>query len=171
MITPYVRTQQGNWSLPETTMLGIFNHMQLLELDDTVFANGTIDNPLAWMQFVQDKRNVVHVVHDETTQQIAWLNSFGCNYAFAHFCCFPSSWGRNTVEVGRESLKYWFNDLKSSGFELDVILGQVPATNKRAIEYVKKLGLIELGTVPMIKYKNSGEAIGSFFCYITRKDI
>lgn len=169
MITPYVRTEKGTWSLPENVMVGIFNHMKELGLDKTVFVSGGVDSPLEWMQFIQHSKNVVHVVGEDKIYQIAWLNSFGCNYAFAHFCCFPAAWGKTTVEAGKQSISYWFNDLKAPDFQLDVIMGMVPAINNRAIEYVTKLGLIELGTVPMIKYQNI-DATGAYFCYITRED-
>ena len=171
MIIPYVQTDKGTWSLSDEVMVGIFHEMAIHSLDRVVFANGTVTSPLEWMTFIKDKRNVVHIVGDgKDIEMIAWLNSFGHNYAFAHFCAFPCSWGKTSEDAGIESLSYWFNDLKAPGFEIDVMLGQVPATNVRAIEYVKKLGLIELGTVPLIKYKNGDNAIGAFFCYITREE-
>ena len=164
-IIPYVMTEDG-WSIPESVMTGIFLEMRRNNLDEVVFANGTVKNVMAWMQFVQNTKNVVHVVGNEKeVEMIAWINSFGLNYAFAHFCTFPCAWGKNTVEIGRMSLKYWFD----MGV-VDVILGQVPAFNQIAIDYVKKLGLIEIGTVPGIKYKKEDTVTGSFFCYMTRED-
>jgi hypothetical protein len=146
-------------------MLMLWFEMEKLGLDKVVFANGGVTTPVQWMEFIKNKRNVVHIVGNEKEiEMIAWLNSFGFNYAFAHFCAFPPSWGRNTVEVGRMSLKYWFDmDV------IDVVLGQVPAFNQIAIDYTKKVGMIEVGTVPGIKYKKDGTITGSYFCYLTRE--
>ena len=73
------------------------------------------------------------------------------------------------MELGRQTLSYWFNDLRQGDFQFDVILGQIPARNKRAVNYTKKIGMVELGTVPMIKYKPDDDETGAYFCYITRE--
>ena len=104
-----------------------------------------------------------------TQAGVTWLNSFGYNYAFGHFCFFPQTWGKNSVELGRMVLGYWFNDLRSNGWGLDVIMGQVPAGNQRAIDYTDKIGMIPLGTVPGIKYQNDGAAQGAYFCWLSKE--
>jgi len=168
-IIPYVY-DQGNkqWSIPDTLMAQLFIKMQDLGLAETVFANGTVKNHLQWLMFVQHKSNVVNIVGNEKeVEGITWLNSFGYNYAFGHFCFFPQTWGKNSVELGKMVLNYWFNDLKSGDWGLDVIMGQVPATNERAVEYTKKIGMIPMGIVPGIKYQKDSDASGAFFCWIS----
>lgn len=164
IIIPYVK--QKDWSISDKIMLMLWFEMERLGLDRVVFANGTVKTPVEWITFIQNKRNVAHIVGNEKDiEMIAWLNSFGCNYAFAHFCAFPPAWGKSTIEIGKMSLKYWF-DMP----HIDVILGQIPAFNQIAIDYVTKLGLIEVGVVPGIKYKKEDTITGSYFCYITRED-
>ena len=169
-IIPYVKDQTGQWSIPESLMSGIFNEMHRLKLDGTVFVNGTVVNHLQWIMFCQHQSNVVNIVGNEKQiEGVTWLNSFGYNYAFGHFCFFPSTWNKNSVDLGKQVLAYWFNDLRTENWALDVIMGQVPASNKRAIDYTKKIGMIELGTVPGIRYQNQGAAEGSYFCWLTRE--
>ena len=146
--------------------------MHELDLTGTVFVNGTIINHLQWLLFCQARDNVVNIVGNETdVEAVTWLNSFGYNYAFGHFCFFPQTWGKNSVDIGKMVLKYWFEDLRTDTWGLDVIMGQVPANNTRAIEFTNKLGMNPLGNVPGIRYAESDEAVGSYFCYIERKEV
>lgn len=172
-IIPYVKDPETRqWSIPETLMAGVFNKMHELKLDGTVFVNGTMVNHLQWLIFVQHPSNVVNLIGDEKeVEGVTWLNAFGYNYAFGHFCFFPSTWGKNSVQLGKMVLRYWVNDLKSGDWGLDVILGQVPAGNDRAVAFTQKLGMTSMGVVPGIKYCKSGEAEGAYFCYATREDI
>jgi len=172
-IIPYVfEPDKRTWSIPDQLMAQVFVKMHDLGIDRTVFVNGTVINYLQWLLFCQAKGNVVNIVGNEKeVEAVTWLNSFGFNYAFGHFCFFPQTWGKNSVELGKMVLKYWFEDLSTDAWGLDVIMGQVPANNERAIDFTDKLGMSPLGTVPGIRYKDSDEAIGSYFCYIERKDI
>ena len=169
-IIPYVQDETKQWSIPDNLMTQIFVKMAELKLSDTVFSNGTVINHIQWLMFVQNKKNVVNIVgNDKQVEGVTWLNSFGLNYAFGHFCFFPETWGKNSVELGRMVIDYWFNGLKSDEFCIDVILGQIPASNLKAIGYTEKLGMKTLGTVPDIKYQNGNET-GAYFCFITRKE-
>ena len=62
-------------------------------------------------------------------------------------------------------------DLKQDGWQLDVVLGQIPAWNIKSIEYTKKVGMVGLGIVPDIKYKRNDKATGAYICYITREGL
>ena len=174
-LIPYVYdVKKKDWSIPEVLMAAVFITMQEHRLDRAVFANGTVKNHLQWLAFCQAKSNVVHLIGNEKQiEMVAWLNSFGNNYAFAHFCCFPQTWGGNSLELGWQCLDYWFNQMRdaASGWGLDVILGQIPAANRLAIAYTKKIGMHALGTVPHIKYETvNGRRAGAYFCYITREE-
>ena len=66
------------------------------------------------MFIMKNPSNVVHTIWEMVTggrleiRMIAWLNQFGPNHAFAHFCCWPETWGKTSVKLGKQSLKYWF---------------------------------------------------------------
>ena len=100
---------------------------------------------------------------------IAWLNEFGSNCAFAHFCCFPHTFGTTSIDLGRQSLGYWFDFKNDEGLPLlGVILGRIPAFNTYAINYAQKCGMTEVGMVPGIEYGN--RIYDTSFLYITRED-
>ena len=165
-LIPYVDSG-GAYSLPDDVIKNIWRIMVHYNLDKAVFYSGGMDEG-RFLKFLKNKGNVVHTIwEDDGISMIAWLNSFGANHAFAHFCCFPKTWGRNSVVLGRKSLKYWFDFKNDDGTPLlDVIMGFTPEYNKRAVSFVKKVGLTIMGTVPHIRCGNYGR--GMVFSYITR---
>jgi hypothetical protein len=167
-LIPYV-INNGAYSLPDSTMAGIFKKMQSHGLDRIVFYSGGITGAEHFLEFMKRPQNVVHTIWiDENIAIIAWLNAWGSNYAFAHFCCFPETWGKTSVELGKRSLRHWF-DLEYEGeYVLDVILGFTPVNYRAAVGYIKKVGMNTMGTVPHIKCGHSDE--GMVFSYITRED-
>lgn len=167
MLIPYV-LNDGAYSLPDSTMLSIWATMEKHALDRAVFYSGGM-NGERFLQFMKIPQNVVHTIWEEDRiQLIAWINGFGANHAFAHFCCFPETWGTTSVELGRQSLKYWF-DFKKDNNEplLDVIVGFTPANNLKAVKYIQKVGLNIMGTIPNIKCGDAYD--GMVFSYITRE--
>jgi hypothetical protein len=169
-LIPYVEGN-GSWSLPDTMMIGIFEKMQDHGLDKVVFVNGTVEDRAQWLNFVKTKTNLVHVIgNEEGVELVAWINNFGKNYAFGHFCFFPEAWGKNTIKLGKQSLDHWFGLNLEGKPVLDVILGQLPTSNEYAVKYIKKIGMTILGSVPNIRYSGLNEATGATFAYITRED-
>ena len=165
-IIPYV-LNDGAYSLPDRAVLSIWATMEEHQLDKAVFYSGGM-NGEKFLRFVKSPGNVVHTIwQEDRIQLIAWLNGFGANHAFGHFCCFPETWGKNSVELGGKSIDYWFNFKRDDGEPLlDVIVGFTPANNRKAVEYIKKIGLSIMGTIPYIKCGNQKN--GMVFSYITR---
>ena len=116
--------------------------------------------------------NLVHVVYEkDSIVAIVWLNRWGSNYAFAHFCCFPEIWGTRSLDAIRLSLHHWFNFQKDDRQLLDVIMGEIPAVNIKAIKFTERLGFTNMGTVPEIRYgDNDTKKVGATFLYLTRED-
>ena len=166
-LIPYVLSD-GAYSLPDSVMKGIYSTMVRYHLDKIVFYSGGM-NEDNFLLFMKSPQNVVHTIWEgDEIGIIAWVNGFGANFAYAHFCCFPRTWGSTSIELGRRSLEYWFNFKKDDGTYLfDVVLGLVPAHNKKAISYIKKVGASILGTIPRMKCgnKKDGVVVG----YITRE--
>lgn len=76
----------------------------------------------------------------------AWLNSICDNYAFAHFNMFPCIWGKSTKDLGVQILDYW------RSFKMfDLLLGLVPTSNQKAINYVQKLNFQQVGIIPLLR--------------------
>jgi len=165
-IIPYVKSG-GGYSMPDDVMRKIWRIMVHYGLDKTVFYTGNM-NEDKFLGFVKKESNVVHTIWEENgISMIAWLNGFGSNYAFGHFCCFPKTWGKNSVVLGRKCLEYWFSFKRGDESILDVILGFTPANNKKAVGFLKKVGLTVMGTIPHIKC-GLGDT-GMVFSYVTRE--
>jgi hypothetical protein len=158
MIIPYVQ-QDGAWTLSDQFMEGVFLKMQKHELDQVVFYDGYIYNPEKFVEFAKRPTNILNIHYDDKRgcTGLTWLNDIGINSAFGHFCFFPEVWGSESVIRGKETIEYWFGMSNGEKPILDVILGKVPLWNKRACEFVKKIGFDELGTIDQIKLTNIHE--------------
>lgn len=170
MIIPYVITD-GILSLPDSIMRNIYDSMCENKLDKIVFSSGEINTFDKFILFMKNPANVMHTVWEEDRiQMLAWLNNFGQNYAFAHFCCWPETWGKTSVQLGGETLKYWFGFSKETGEPvLDVILGFMPKKNKLAVRYIQKVGLNILGEIPDIRFGENSD--GAVLSYIKRSEV
>jgi len=163
IIKPYV-LHNGVWSISDEMMVIIYHFMEQSKLLGDVFKSGEIKDPNSWMNFVKNRSNVVHILRssrDYPADMIAWLNGWGYNYAFGHFCCFPHTWGGEAIELGHKTVNYWFDELRNDNWQLEAIFGQIPSTNKRAINYVMRLGFRKLGDVPSVRYKDDKKAKGA----------
>ena len=164
-LIPYV-TFEGVWSLDDDVIAGAWHKMKAQGLSETVFYGGEVYDTFSFMAMCRNKANLVNIVTDDASiVALSWLNNFGVNYAKGHFCFFSEVWGKCTDEIGRMILDYWF-DMPT---DLDVVIGQVPAHNKRAIEFVKGIGFTELGTIPMLGHGvDPQKRVGDTILYLTR---
>ena len=165
-IIPYVE-QNGAWTLPDETMIGVWNRLVFCDLVDTLFYSGETTTPESFLRLVKAPHNVVNVVVDERQIVfISWLNDVGPNFAFGHFCGFPEIWGKHSVEVGKMVVDYWFDNFKL----LDTIIGKIPAVNKMAVRFIEKLGFTILGTIPHLAHgHDENKKVGDVLTYITRE--
>jgi len=170
MIIPYVESN-GMRSIPDNMMIDLFNQMKELGLTESLFYSGEVKTSEDFLKLIKSKHNVVNVVmDDDTIVFISWLNDFSRNSAFAHFCAFPEIWGNGSVEIGKSVIKYWFDFKKNGEPLLDVIIGKVPTVNKRAINYIKRLGLTILGDIPLLAHgPDKDKKVGDTIAYIIRE--
>ena len=165
-LIPYV-LHNGAWSLPDDIMESVFTRMRLHDLDIVVF--GERLNPDRFLGFIKRQSVVLHTIwEDNQILMIGWLTDISTNHAFAHYCMFPETWGKNTAELAKESLRYWFNFKGNDGYLFDVIMGRTPVDNGYAVKFLKKIGMNILGAVPLLKFGNSDS--GMVFSYITREE-
>ena len=170
-ILPYVHNKQvGGWSVKDDTMGYVFDKMLKYRLVRRVFPAGEVADPDKWQQMIKRQGNIVHIVTNERDiVAVAWLNGISHNHAFAHYCCFPEIWGKDTVTVMRQSLKYWFGFKADAKPMLDIILGRTPASNKLAVAFLKRVGMTVLGEIPDIGIDAyTGTKTGIIFSYIKR---
>ena len=165
---PYVQ-ENGAWSIPDNVMESIFVEMQKHGLEKIVFYSGGVDTPEKFAQFMKAPGIVAHTIWGDTgIELMAWLTHFGANYAYGHFCTFPSAWGKRTKKLANETFRYWFGWEPGGAPLLDVILGQTPANNRLAVKYIKNIGMKILGTVPLCAVGD--DKAGLVLSYLTRED-
>ena len=170
-IVPYVITD-GVPSIKDSVLKTIYLDMVRKHLIEKVFRGGKIKNEHDFLFFVKSPANVFHTVWSDEGNilMIAWLNNFGANFAFAHFCCWPETWGKTSIELGKQTLNYWFDFMVDEKTPvLDVILGMTPNDNRLALRYIKRLGLTALGVLPKLKMGDSRS--GAVISYIERDEV
>ena len=167
-LIPYVQ-ENGAWSIPDDAMDLIFAEMQSHGLDKIVFYSGGIQTAEDFKLFFKNPHVVSHTIWGNSgIELLAWLTHFGKNYAYAHFCTFPSAWGKRTRNLAKQTLEYWFGWSPGGEPLLDVILGQTPANNRLAVKYIESIGMNTLGTVPLCAVGD--KRAGLVLSYITRED-
>lgn len=175
MIIPYTQNEYGAWSIARPHMEEIFSMMDSLGLVQTIFIAGTVKTARDWMQMVQNPDNRVFICVDgDTLLAVAWLTDISHNHAFAHHCFFPSSWGKRSVAVAHEFLRYWFGFQLPNGKPVfEVIMGRTPTENERSVKFMEKIGMHVVGVFPKIGknvYHESGTA-DLLMAYILREEV
>jgi RimJ/RimL family protein N-acetyltransferase len=124
------------------------------DLVKSAFWEGGVTDEFGFLAALKNKGNhPVFFVRDGTPVGFAFLSLVTGNYAFGHFCLFKEVWGKESVEVGKNCIEYWFSWPGLVGPLLDVIIGLMTASNVRAHKYIEKLGFTRLGTIPNM-FKN-----------------
>lgn len=161
-IVPYVELN-GRRTLTDEMVAAIWEQMLADGTANVVFGGSVKDKEQFVTMFKNHNIFPILIGVGEVPAGVAWLSDVGKNYAHGHFCLFGNSWGR-ALPVGKAILDYWFSMHKDGLPVLDVIIGKVPATNKLAVAFIKKLGFEILGTIPLI-----GGDMGLVISYITRQ--
>ena len=147
ILVPYAELN-GFRTIPDDELEDIFQRMQSEGLDKIVFYSGIVRTAKDFIETMKSKNNFpVFVKNDSGYAGFAWLNNLSGNTAMAHFCFFK---GNPAVEAGRKILHYWFSFTGKEGPLFDVLTGMIPGFNRRAIEFVKKLGAVEVGAIPKL---------------------
>ena len=161
-LVPYVEIN-GQRTLSDEAIRALWEQM-IYEGTAHVVFNETVKSSDDFLRLFKSP-NVFPVVagHGALAMGMAWLTDVGQNYASGHFCMFNASWGALSYEVGNEIIKYWFSLQKEGKPMLDVVIGKVPETNRKALKYIERLGFNIIGTIPFI---SSGK--GLVISYKTR---
>lgn len=152
ILIPYVEAN-GFRTIPDDELVEIFDRIILEGLDRIVFYSGNVRTARDFIFVMKSQNNLPVFVRDKDGYVgFAWLNNLNGNNAMPHFCFFKGRRGELAIEAGKKILQYWFSFPGEGGPLFDVLVGMVPDFNTRAIEFVKKLGAIELGSIPKLAY-------------------
>lgn len=171
-LVPYV-FNGVTWSIPDEAMLNLFEQLKENNITDKLFYGMDI-NAVKFFSIFKNPANQMHVfwLDDLRPGFMAWLNSWGYNYAFAHFTGFPWTWGKRTQEYTKQTLAYWFGFNRKDGTPLlDLILGLTPANNRLAVRAAKRAGFSVLAEVPDIQFgPDPVTKVGGVYTVLNRKD-
>lgn len=167
-LVPYVE-MGGARTIADVKLFEFFEAMERDHLVDIVFHTGTVKTSEQFINVMQRPCNIPVFVEDDGIKGLAWLNNVDKNNAIVHFCFLKCYWGDKAIHAGKAVLKYWFDFTGSDGLLFDTLIGFVPETNKRVVEFCKKLGSVELGTIPKIANLSSGRKVGMVVMYTSRE--
>ena len=168
-LVPYVGID-GDWILSEDFLDDIFDKIYRQSLIKTTFWEDGVTDPSQFVKMMRNPQNQPVFFFEETNcVGFAWMSGLSSNYGFAHFCLFREVWGRNSREIGLDTLDYWFSWPGANGPLLDVIIGIMPGFNVRAHKYIEGLGMTRLGIIPGMFRDASREQDDAVIYYKTRE--
>lgn len=146
-LLPYAQSD-GAWIVSDTLVSGFYDVLDDEGTIETVFGD-QIPTAERFLTFLKDSENVPVFIIRDTIVGVAWLNRIVKNHACAHFAHTKAIKGVS-IQVGMMVLDYWFSFPGKAGPLFDVLVGNIPASNKLAIRYIKKLGFFEIGEIPHV---------------------
>jgi len=149
VLVPYGEVN-GARSVGDDLIIKLYHELDMDGVIDTVF-NDEMTDSARFVRFMKDPGNLpVFILVGGGLMGVGWLNNIKSNYAMGHFAFVKRSWGERSLDMGRRILKYWFSFPGDYGPLFDVLIGNIPAQNRAAIRYIKKLGFVEVGEIPHI---------------------
>ena len=150
ILVPFVQSDDV-WTVKDDILIRVYDKLIEDKILHVIFCDGTIRSSEEMSVFFKNPGNYpVFILADGKLSGFAWLTSPKGNYAFGHFCFFREAWGKNTLPLGKEILKYWFNFNMNGNHVFDIILGLVPTANSRALKYIRNLGGKAVGKIPHV---------------------
>lgn len=154
----------------DTEIRDLYERMVQDGTAETVFSARDITTAEEFLEAMKHgAHNLFVVMVDGQKAGIVWLNMFEGRFARCHWCVFSPYWGKESVEIGKESLRLVMNMKDREGiFMLDMLLGIVPSMNRLAINYCEKCGGIIQGEIPYLSMWQ-GNSVPGTIIYYTRE--
>jgi len=146
--------------LPYCTIDGIrtFKDSEILAIHDRIvsegkeyiFKEGSISNRREFLKDMDHIGTALYVGYYQGAMAfILWLNRFEGRMARLHWCVFDGVSLKKIVLAGREAVRQLVNMKDSAGnYVFDLLIGYTPASNDRAVKFVKFCGGIVAAIVP-----------------------
>jgi hypothetical protein len=142
VLIPYVEIN-GARVISDDVIHGFYDILDEEGSRDVVFGSPKYDKE-GFVKMLKSPRNLpvfIYDSEDQTALGLAWING--------HLKI--ATVKRKTIQMGQAVMRYWFA-LGGDDPVIDVIVGNIPSSNKRAIRYVQRLGWTVLGEIPQIAY-------------------
>lgn len=170
-ILPYVKYEDGSWSIPEESIKSLFHRMEAEKKTRIVFYNNSITSENDFLDFIQDRNNMAYIiVCDSGVCGFAWLNNFDEKTARIHFCSFNGFKRKELLAAGEFTIKTILGFKNKYGENmLDALTGIIMARNKAAWSFLADLGFTKIGIHPCGAFvSDTGKSEDSVIFYITR---
>lgn len=133
-----------------------------------VFYEGNVHTPYDFLEMMKRPGNLpIFVFRGVEPVAFGWLNGLIGKRAFAHFCTLKTAWGRDALQACQLGLKFWMSFEDSGDPIFDVLIGVIPSSNRKAIEFAERVGFTKLGEIPgMAEYM--GDRVASTILYHSR---
>lgn len=152
----------------------LWTRMQKDDLVDYYFPGQKDTGFATFVRLMSGDANVALVVRDDPSRQwdktvvgfISWSTSVMgmSNVVIAGFNFFREFWDHKTTDAaGAAAFDFWF----SGDQPAEVVLGSCPATHVVALRYNKRVGLREIGRIPLA-HMFKGERCDAVLMAITR---
>lgn len=165
-ILPYT-TSDGIPTFKDSDIIALYNQMKEEGTFDLVMHDGSFKRVEDFVAYIKQPDIPFFVMYKDTYQTpvaMCWLNRVEKTHTYMHFTGFNASKG-NTVEIGKVAMSYVF----SMGF--DSIMSMIPATNRVAIIYIRKLGFKKLADVPHLLWSEGEQrSVTGVLSQLTRED-
>lgn len=173
VLIPYIEIN-GEWTLPDLYIVDLFRLAEKEGTAETVFYSGGINDGYDFIELLQQKDAYPVIIVDKSGPPVGviWLRDFAKNYAYGHFLFFSNSWGNGkAIEGAKMAIDHFFNFKKPDGvFLFDVLIGVFAEENKKAFDFVLKVGFTIVGTIPKMLYNRyENRQTSAVYSYIERK--
>ena len=166
-IIPYI-TIDGVPTFKDSEIISFYNRMVKDGTADDVFQDGSIRSAENFLDAMKGPNNFLIVGHWQGEPVgVMWANRFQGKFAQNHFCAFSEFWGNRDIilQCGRYGSLYMLDNLG-----LDMLMGLVPASNKRAIIAVIGSGGKIIGELPSGSFNvRTGESEPTVILSYTRE--
>lgn len=160
-IWPFTKLPEGAYTMPDEFLHAIWHQLVIDGNAHRVFYDGAVKTAEDFARYMKLPGNYPIFVMDTEKRKavfVAWLNGVSENAAYAHF--FGLGRGSYLPEMSRMVTDYWE---KMNIFS--VILGVLPAQNRRTIHVATDCGFQILGDVPGLCLKAGGEVEAGTILY------
>jgi hypothetical protein len=170
-LIPYTKID-GVPTLKDSHVMDLYDRMVSDGVAASIFEDGTINSREEFLFSVTSGHNILYLVMADDEPAIAlWLNNFQGKSVQMHWTCFSKFWGKGSVPIMQYALNKIINMTNDEGeFVWDVLIGLIPVSNPRAIQFAKKCGAWSDVTIPHALFDSrSNRSVDAALIYFTRE--
>lgn len=170
-VIPYIEID-GIRTFPDSDILSIYDRI-IDEGKEYIFKDGTILSRVMFLEIMKDGRTALYIIYyEEKLLGIIWLNRFEGRLARVHWCIFDGFSAKQKIQAGRYASEQIMEMKDAKGnYVFDLLLGYMPTTNNKAIQFTCLCGGIIGGTIPnLIWDSKEGKSEPGVISYYSRDE-